>query len=152
MKYHHSVLLAVLISIAGCSSHPLQLTQIEEGSLDDYERLPRGKMSATSFALFGVIPINFNNREVRARNALLSRSGGTDIIDSKVSSKYFWTPIGPFVTFRLEATPIKRKNIYNSKNNELSTQIKMLHELKKSGVITETEYDKKMEDLLGKHL
>ena len=111
MKYHGKILIVfLLLTIVGCSSHPVQLTHIKENTLSEYEKLPRANVSAHSFALFGVIPISFTTREVRARNELLRISGGTDIIDPSVSSKYIWTPIGPIVRFTLEATPIRKKS------------------------------------------
>ncbi len=109
----NKVLAAVVFTVlllSGCSSRPLVLTSEQDLTSIQYQELPRMKVSASSFIILGVIPVRFSSREVRARNRLLEISGGTDLINPSVSSRYFWTPIGPIVKFTLEATPIREKN------------------------------------------
>ncbi len=150
MKIHFNIsIVLLLLVISGCSSHPLQLTQVKKSALNEFEELPRMTVSASGFAFLGIIPIKFSSREVRARNALLQRSGGTDLIDPAVSSKYSWTPLGPFVRFTLEATPIRRK-VTSSQNNDLFSNIRDLNKLKENGSITEAEYKQLKDNLLGK--
>lgn len=109
----NKILIAVVFTVlflSGCSSRPLVLTNEQDLTSTQYQQLPRVKVSASSFIILGVIPVRFSSREVRARNRLLEISGGTDLINPSVSSRYFWTPIGPIVKFTLEATPIREKN------------------------------------------
>ena len=148
MKNYINVLVAILVlTLAGCSSHPLQLRETQENNLKEYKKLPRVSVTATSFAFIGIIPFRFTSREVRARNEILRRSGGSDIIDPEVSSSYVWTPIGPFVSFTLEATPIVRE-IKKNKEDDLVILMRNLKNLKKRGLITELEYTKGINELL----
>ena len=137
--------------LCGCSSHPLQLTQHNTQKTGDYEKLPRIRASSTGFALLGIIPINFSSREIRARNSLLIRSGGDDIIEPAVSSKYLWTPIGSFVRFTLEATPIKKNALFlnNANEGDLIKKLQELQKMNKSGSLTDEEYVKAKKALLS---
>ena len=148
MKNYINMLVVIsVLTLAGCSSRPLPLTQIQENTFSDYQKLPRISSTATSFAFLGLIPFRFTSREIRARNDILRRSGGLDIINPEVSSSYVWTPIGPFVSFTLEATPITIERKMD-KEDDLVGLMKDLNDLKKKGVITEAEYTKGISKLL----
>jgi len=105
-------LLVPVFFVVGCGSQPTTLTRINLQKLDQYETLPREAATANGFALFGIIPIRMTSRESRVRTAILQKSGGEDIIEPSISSGYIWTPVGSVYRFRMEATPIKKKNTY----------------------------------------
>lgn len=101
------VILLVLL-VSACSSSPLRLTQTDIDELHErgYTELPTAKSSAGGFILFNIIPIRIASCELRARDAILMKSGGDDIIDPQISSAYTWTPIGSIHRIKLTATPI----------------------------------------------
>lgn len=109
------IIIVLFFSVVGCSSDPLKLTETDLGMLNnyDYKELRRMTVSASSIVFLGIIPIKMGGRELRARNAILERSGGDDIINPLVSSGYHWTPIGGIYTITLTATPIIKGKLKN---------------------------------------
>ncbi|HHG3569976.1 TPA: hypothetical protein ACPV0A_001427 [Vibrio parahaemolyticus] len=104
------ILMLATVAIVGCSSRPTKITTMETGVPADYEALPITQASAFSFDLFNVIPIRRGSREVRAREDVLKKSGGEDIINPMISSGFFWTPIGNFERITIQGTPIRKKS------------------------------------------
>ncbi|WP_308604527.1 hypothetical protein [uncultured Fibrobacter sp.] len=103
------ILLPILLSIClwGCSSRPVSFGSYDQIQGRDFVRLPACETSASSFALFDVIPIGATSRERKIKRRLLEQCGGDDLIDIKISSKHTWAVIGVINTLTVSATPIK---------------------------------------------
>ena len=102
------ILTSLALLVTGCSSRPMPLTKMQTTAPKNYETLHSESVSATGFILLGIIPIRMSSRELRARNTILANSGGDDLINTSISSGYFWTPIGIFARVTIKGTPIKK--------------------------------------------
>lgn len=111
VRFKPAILLAIAaVTVSGCSSAPMRITNLETQVPDGYEALPIAKTSSYHFTLFDIIPIGHTSRERKARAALLKETGADDIINPEISSGFVWTPIGNFERITLQGTPIRKKS------------------------------------------
>ena len=64
---------------------------------------------SAGFLLFGVIPINQNDRFQRAYTAAVQRSGSSRITDIAISERWFWTPVGDGFVFHVQGIGVASK-------------------------------------------
>lgn len=69
--------------------------------------LPEVTVSASSFALFDLIPIGSTSREQRIKNRIMSQSGADALIRISISSKHTWCIVGVKNTITVTATPVR---------------------------------------------
>lgn len=104
---HKAIALSMAILVSGCSSHPVQFSNFDETNGRTFKRLPKKTVSSSSFALFNIIHFGATSREIKIKDALLSRSGADALIDIEISSKHVWVVVGDISTLRVTAVPIK---------------------------------------------
>jgi ABC-type uncharacterized transport system auxiliary subunit len=81
-----ATLLATAV-IAGCTGTPMKT---QTYTPEQYTVIGRGEGKATGILLFGVIPIQQNDRFVRAQNAAVKTKGGDALINTQVQENWFW--------------------------------------------------------------
>ncbi len=74
-------------AIAGCTGTPMKT---QTYSPDQYTVIGHSEGKATGLMLLGVIPIQQNNRFVRAQDAAIKAKGGDALINTQVQEKWFW--------------------------------------------------------------
>ncbi|OYQ26126.1 hypothetical protein B7L09_04835 [Pseudomonas mandelii] len=110
MKYVSKVVAVALFGLvlAGCTGTPMN-TQHYESS--QYTVLGHSEASATGLLLFGVIPIQQNNRFVRAQNAAIKAKGGDALINTQVQENWFWAWVLSGYTTKISGDVVKLKNV-----------------------------------------
>ena len=73
--------------LAGCTGTPMKVENLDE---DDYTVIGKGQATATGIMLFQVIPIQQNDRFVRAQRAAIKSKGGDAMINTEVKENWFW--------------------------------------------------------------
>lgn len=81
-----TTLLATAI-LAGCTGTPMKT---QTYSPEQYTVIGHGEGKATGIMLLGFIPIQQNDRFVRAQNAAVKSKGGDALINTQVQEKWFW--------------------------------------------------------------
>ncbi|MEP9318533.1 hypothetical protein ABKS89_15455 [Pseudomonas sp. LABIM340] len=74
-------------AIAGCTGTPMKT---QNYSPEQYTVIGHSEGKATGLMLLGVIPIQQNNRFVRAQDAAIKAKGGDALINTQVQEKWFW--------------------------------------------------------------
>jgi len=80
--------LAVVVLGTGCAGIAAQMPSPVD--LDKYETLGEGVGSATGIMLFGVIPINQNQRFWNAYNAAVNSRRGEKLLNPVISERWFY--------------------------------------------------------------
>ena len=81
---------AVLLSsvmLAGCTGISMKTQNLSES---EYTVIGPGKATATGIMLFNFIPIQQNDRFVRAQKAAIASQGGDAMINVEVQEDWFW--------------------------------------------------------------
>ncbi|MCE4068692.1 MULTISPECIES: hypothetical protein [Pseudomonas] len=81
-----ATLLATAI-LAGCTGTPMKT---QTYSPEQYTVIGHGEGKATGILLFGFIPIQQNDRFVRAQNVAVKTKGGDALINTQVQENWFW--------------------------------------------------------------
>jgi hypothetical protein len=89
LKYASKVIATLLFALAitGCTGTPMKTQNLDN---EQYTVVGHSQASATGLLLFGVIPIQQNNRFVRAQNAAIKAKGGDALINTQVQENWFW--------------------------------------------------------------
>lgn len=83
-------LATVLLSsavLAGCSGVSMKTQNLNDS---EYTVIGPGEATATGIMLFNFIPIQQNDRFVRAQNAAIEAQGGDAMINVEVQEDWFW--------------------------------------------------------------
>lgn len=86
IKVLSTILLSSVI-LVGCTGTSMKTQNIDES---EYTVLGPGKATATGIMLFNFIPIQQNDRFVRAQNAAIATQGGDALINVEVQEDWFW--------------------------------------------------------------
>lgn len=78
---------AFVLSLSGCTGTAMKTENLEK---TQYTVIGHSEASATGLLLFGVIPIQQNNRFVRAQTAAIKAKGGDALINTQVQENWFW--------------------------------------------------------------
>lgn len=97
----------LLISTAACHSSQLRISGDPVGPNERSTGVADGHSGG--FMLFGVIPINQNDRFQRAYTSALQRSGSTRLADIAISERWFWTPVGDGFVFHVQGVGVANK-------------------------------------------
>lgn len=81
-----TALLATAI-LAGCTGTPMKT---QTYSPEQYTVIGHGEGKATGVMLLGFIPIQQNDRFVRAQNAAIKSKGGDALVNTQVQENWFW--------------------------------------------------------------
>ena len=76
-----------VLTLAGCTGTAMKTQNLESSQ---YTVLGHSEASATGIMLFGVIPIQQNNRFVRAQTAAIKAKGGDALINTQIQENWFW--------------------------------------------------------------
>lgn len=76
-----------------------------------YTVIGHGEAQATGLLLFGMIPIQQNNRFVRAQNAAIQSKGGDAMINTQVQENWFWAWVLTGYTTTVSGDVVKLKNV-----------------------------------------
>jgi ABC-type uncharacterized transport system auxiliary subunit len=78
---------ALGLALAGCTGTPMKTQQYDKSQ---YTVIGHSEGKATGLMLFGFIPIQQNDRFVRAQNAAVQAKGGDALINTQVQENWFW--------------------------------------------------------------
>lgn len=86
VKALSTILLSALI-LVGCSGTSMKTQNLDE---TEYTVIGPGQATATGIMLFQFIPIQQNDRFVRAQKAAIESQGGDALINVEVQEDWFW--------------------------------------------------------------
>jgi len=93
--------------LAGCTGTAMKTQQYDSSQ---YTILGHSEATATGLLLFGVIPIQQNNRFVRAQDAAIKAKGGDAMINTQVQENWFWAWVLTGYTTKISGDVVKLKN------------------------------------------
>jgi len=110
VKYLSKVVAAALIGavLAGCTGTPMNTKQYDSSQ---YTVIGHSEATATGLLLFGVIPIQQNNRFVRAQTAAIKAKGGDAMINTQVQENWFWAWVLTGYTTKISGDVVKLKTV-----------------------------------------
>ncbi|BBT19012.1 hypothetical protein FBY21_4676 [Pseudomonas sp. SLBN-26] len=79
-------LLSALV-LAGCTGTPMKTQNLDSSQ---YTVIGHSQASATGLLVVGFIPVQQNNRFVRAQQAAIKAKGGDAMINTQVQEDWFW--------------------------------------------------------------
>lgn len=97
----------LLFTMVACHSTQLRIPGDPVGQNERSTGVADGHSGG--FMLFGFIPINQNDRFLRAYTAALSRSNSTRLADIAISERWFWTPVGNGFVFHVQGVGVASK-------------------------------------------
>ena len=102
------VVLLCLIATASCTgpTYKMASVDVERGR---YDVVGTGEMDVTGLQLFGVIPIQNNNKIERAVQRILDDHSGDELIDISITESWFWAYILNGYKVHLTGTVLKKK-------------------------------------------
>ncbi|MDB5993547.1 MAG: hypothetical protein JWP42_683 [Pseudomonas sp.] len=105
-KISASLLLALAIS--GCTGTPMKTEHLDSSQ---YTVIGHSEAKATGLLLFGVIPIQQNNRFVRAQSTAIQAKGGDAMINTQVQENWFWAWVLTGYTTTVSGDVVKMKTV-----------------------------------------
>jgi len=82
-----SPILLSVVMLGGCTGVSMKTQSLNES---EYTVIGPGHATATGIMLFQFIPIQQNDRFVRAQNAAIASRGGDAMINVEVQEDWFW--------------------------------------------------------------
>lgn len=98
----------LVLTMTACHSAPLMIQSPPLGPNE--QRLGTGEGSSTGIMLFQFIPINQNDRFVKAYQEALAQSGGTRLVDVTITERWFWAWLLNGYIFHVKGTGVTEKN------------------------------------------
>ncbi|MCU1750330.1 hypothetical protein [Pseudomonas sp. 6D_7.1_Bac1] len=110
MKHLSKVVAVALFGLvlAGCTGTSMKTQQYDSSQ---YTVLGHSEASATGLLLFGCIPIQQNNRFIRAQDAAIKAKGGDAMINTQVQENWFWAWVLTGYTTKISGDVVKLKNV-----------------------------------------
>ncbi|SPP64793.1 hypothetical protein [Nitrospira lenta] len=99
--------LLLLLTNAACHSTQLRMPSEPIGANERSTGISEGHSGG--FMLMGFIPINQNDRFQSALNTAVAKSGGTRLTDVVISERWFWTPVGNGLVFKVQGVGVAPK-------------------------------------------
>lgn len=101
----------IAVSLIGCVGQPIKIASVTDQRTIDKTKGRQISGSASGFQLFLFIPIQVNNRQERAYQALLEEAHGDAITDVKITESWKYGFVGTSYRTTIEATayPLIRK-------------------------------------------
>lgn len=94
--------------LAGCTGTPMKTPQYDSSQ---YSIVGKSEATATGVMLLGFIPIQHNDRFVRAQKSAIEARGGDAMINTQVQESWFWGYILNGYTTKVSGDVIKLKNV-----------------------------------------
>jgi len=107
MKYY-IVSMLCLGSFYGCSGNYYTLKQPSYNQ-SQYSEIGTATETATGISLFGVIPIQLNNKVERAMNAAIASKGGDAMTDVQIRERWYWAYVLNLYKVDVTGTVLKKK-------------------------------------------
>jgi hypothetical protein len=101
--------LAGLLAISmACTGTTYTMANVE---LDPnrYETLGQSEIKTTGLMLFGLIPIQNNDKIQRAADHIIKKMGGDELVDIRVTESWFWAYILNGYQIEMKGTVVKKK-------------------------------------------
>ena len=110
MNYASKVVASLLfvLAVSGCTGTAMKSQHLDSSQ---YTVIGHSEAKATGLLLFGVIPIQQNNRFVRAQNAAIQAKGGDAMINTQVQENWFWAWVLTGYTTTISGDVVKLKNV-----------------------------------------
>lgn len=96
------------LAISGCTGTAMKTQQLDSSQ---YTVVGHSEATATGLLLFGLIPIQQNNRFVRAQDAAIKAKGGDAMINTQVQENWFWAWVLTGYTTTISGDVVKLKNV-----------------------------------------
>ncbi|MDB6143913.1 MAG: lipoprotein [Pseudomonas sp.] len=103
-----SASLLLVMAISGCTGTPMKTEHLDSSQ---YTVIGHSEAKATGLMLFGLIPIQQNNRFVRAQSSAIQAKGGDAMINTQVQENWFWAWILSGYTTTVSGDVVKLKNV-----------------------------------------
>ena len=104
-----SLLLGALLLVATTACHSTQV-RIPTAPIGPNEKsLGPTEGHSTGLMLFGLIPINQNERFVNAYNQAAAKAGGTRLTDVTISERWWWGYVLNGYNFKVQGTAVGNK-------------------------------------------
>lgn len=103
------ILLGMLLVLTNAACHSTQLRMPSEPMGANERSTGISEGHSGGFMLFGFIPINQNDRFQSALNTALAKLGGTRLTDVVISERWFWTPVGNGLVFKVQGVGVAPK-------------------------------------------
>ncbi|EQM66296.1 hypothetical protein PSGK_19450 [Pseudomonas solani] len=89
MKHSFKMIAGLLsvLAIAGCTGTPMKTQNLDSSQ---YTVIGHSEASATGLLVVGLIPVQQNNRFIRAQNAAIKAKGGDAMINTQIQEDWFW--------------------------------------------------------------
>ncbi len=97
----------LLISTAACHSTQVKIPTAPVGPNE--KALGPTDGSSVGMLLFGVIPINQNERFEKAYNQAVQKAGGSRLTDVTISERWFWAYVLNGYVFKVQGTAVANK-------------------------------------------
>ena len=106
MKKITALLCGVLL--AGCSSMPVTFqTPLNQVEGKDYKVLGESEGSSVGVMLFNIIPINQNDRFMKAKDEAIQKLSGDRLINPSIEERWFWAYLFNGSIFTVKGTVVK---------------------------------------------
>ena len=102
-----TLLAGLLIWVTGCKSVPMHMGA-KPGS--EYEIVGKAEGTGGGFMLFCFIPLDQNQRFMKAYKEAITRGGGDDLINPQLSEIWYLTPVGNGFLATVKGDVIRYKN------------------------------------------
>lgn len=103
-----SVLILIVAFASGCVGRQYTLPQ-PQVDMAKYDNLGPSSQTATGIHLFGIIPIQLNNKVERATNAAIAAKGGDALTNVTVRERWYWAWVLNIYKVDVEGTVVRRK-------------------------------------------
>jgi len=94
--------------LAACSGQFYKFANVEVEPTK-YENLGTGSVTATGLHLFGLFPIQLNNKIERAIERIIQNKGGDELINISVQERWFWAYVLNGYKVQVSGTVLKKK-------------------------------------------
>ena len=101
-----AVSFALAAAVTGCTGTAMKTQNLDPSQ---YTVIGHGEGKATGIMLFQFIPIQQNDRFVRAQNAAIKSRGGDALINTQVQENWFWAYVLNGYTTTVSGDVVKLK-------------------------------------------
>lgn len=104
-----SVLIGAVLLIATAACHSTQV-KIPTAPIGPNEKaLGQTEGSSTAVMILGLIPINHDERHVKAYNQAVAKLGGSRLTDVTISERWWWGYVVNGYNFKVQGTAVGNK-------------------------------------------
>ena len=102
------ICLISMLTLVGCSSIPVTfVTPPNQVEGRDYKVLGESEGSSVGVMLFGFIPINQNDRFMKAQEEAILRLGGDRLLNPQIQERWYWAYLFNGYIFKVKGTVVK---------------------------------------------